>query len=772
MLSDRLDTCNSVELTAVASRAGRGRVGLCTAAAVLALAAYTGATAWILSTNTARVYGFPISHDPRTVIEIAMQVCPMLAAMFLVLLAPVSERLAESLARRVQPVLPYRRMFMTVAVSVGSAMVTVCATAGAVAGVCGVRAAAPGAATLLWVAGELMFDVALIGVFITTLHALTRRLWATVLLFLLYIVTVSVVGPLWGITSYIGFGSSVPVMLTTYSTAPLYDGAAWLLRGYWLCVTLLMLSIRYGYDCPPLPLLRTLVSGLREPERRWRGPLGVSLALIALCILAGSSLLRLQRYGTARYQPPSQAALDTALLSGREEARLHLTHFNVRLSYAPDERKVAVEGDLTFSNETQPIHTAHFQMPGLMIPDRIEFQGVGKYKLRALGKYIQVTFAETVPPRQQVRAVYTGSIEPAGAFDLAVQAKVLQGAFFLSDSDILLTARRASCLTASASTNGCSTSENYLMSDRAAGRITVIAPERFSVASAGEESSRQLAGGAREHSITIPTPRLVSFMVASAPFRKRTEVLNDGTRIQVFRSPAATDGDPEGPLAKSILSFYQSAWPAYSRHDLNIIETPTPLGEALAFDGAIAVSDKIIASRSPVSGTASNLLEFVMAHEIAHQWWGYRVVPTRSPGRLFLLESLPQFAAYQFLIRRGILSEKDALENERRRYGAARARLRSREASLAESETGDELVYNKGPFALLSLDRLAGRSLMSRLAGPIDSYSYESRGSVRPDQVIPALIDALPEGSRAAARSLIFGVGSEDNLLETGMISR
>ena len=428
MLSDRLDICNSVELTAAASTgAGRGRAGLCTAAAVLALAAYTGATGWILSTNTARVYGFPISHDPRTVIEIAMQVCPMLAAIFLVLLAPVSERLTESLARRVQPVRPSRRTAMTVAVSAGSAIVTVGATAGAVAGVCGFRAAAPGAATLLWVAGELMFDVALIGVFITTLHALTRRLWATVLLFLLYIVTVSVVGPLWGITSYIGFGSSVPVMLTTYSTAPLYDGAAWLLRGYWLCVTLVMLSIRYGYDCPPLPLLRTLLSGLRAPERRWRGPLGVSLALIALCILAGSSLLRLQRYGTARYQPPSQASLDTALLSGREEARLHLTHFNVRLSYAPDERKVAVEGDLTFSNETQPIHTAYFQMPGLMIPDRIEFQGVGKYKLRALGKYIQVTFAETVPPRKQVRAVYSGSIEPAGAFDLAVQAKVLPG---------------------------------------------------------------------------------------------------------------------------------------------------------------------------------------------------------------------------------------------------------------------------------------------------------------------------------------------------------
>jgi hypothetical protein len=629
------------------------------AASVFALAAYVGAIIWILSSSTAKVYGFPVSHDLATLIEITLQVGPMLAAFFMVLLLPVKDRIIESMAGCDHPA---RRVGVTLG------------------------------------------------------------------------------------------------MLITYATAPLYDGAAWLLRAYWAGITGLMLSVLYAFDRPPRSLLAGIADCIRNRELRPRAAWRLSLVLSVVCIAIGAGLVKLQAYGITRYQAPSQAVLDAALQGARETARFHLTHFDVRLNYQGKE-EVGVDGELAFRNGDQPARSAYFQLPGLMAPEQIQILGGGDYRLVPLGKYIQVKFSGAIPPLQEVRVRYRGSVRPAGAFDLAVQSKVLSRAFFLTDADLLLAARSPACLASPGAE--CGNAENYLMSDRATGRMTVIAPQRLGVVSAGDESTRQLSDGRSEHVFTVGAPRLATFLVACAPFRESVAVAGkSGVRVRVLRSAtAAADGDVEAPLAEKILSFYETVWPAYPRRDLKIVETPTPLGEAMAFDGEIAISDKIIVSRSPMAGTASNLLEFVMAHEIAHQWWGFSVVPSNSPGRLFVLESIPQFAAYKFLGSRGILGEQTARQNEERRYQAARGRLRNREVPLIRSEIADEVAYNKGPFALLSIDQMGSGSMMNRLGGFILGNSYEMHGAAAPEQLAAALIADLPKANRETARSLLYGAG-------------
>jgi hypothetical protein len=526
---------------------------------------------------------------------------------------------------------PARRVGTTLAVSAAAALITVCVTTLAILTVCEFRPGVLSASTALWVAGELVFDLTLIGVFTTALYALKRRLWVTLLLFIAYVAAVVTVGPAWGITSYIGFGSTVPVMITTYAVAPLYDAAAWLLRGYWTGITLLLLSMLYAFDRP---------ARLRSPRAS-----RFSIALALVCIAAGGGLAKLQAYGVARYQAPSTAALEGALQGNRQAARLHLADFSVRLNYAHGKGDVGIEGIQSFRNSKQPLRTAYFQLPGLMVPDQLQIHGGGDYRLSPLGKYLQVTFSNTLPPLQELQVKFRGTIRPAGAFDLAVQSKVLGNAFFLTDADMLLGALSPACLVSPG--GECATAENYLMSDLATGRIAVVAPDGLGVISPGDESRRQLGNGISETDFTIATPRLATFLVACAPLRESVAFSTaSGLKIRVLRSASTlSDGDSEASMAEKILSFYETAWPAYPLRELKIIETPTPLGEAMAFDGEVALSDKIIASRSPISGTASNLLEFVMAHEIAHQWWGFRVAPERAPGRLFVLESVAQFAA-------------------------------------------------------------------------------------------------------------------------------
>lgn len=746
MLLDRLDTFDFTAETAVktqrVTRAGQKFILHC-AAAVIGLTAYAGLAAWILSTNTTRIYGFAINHDPRTAIEIALQTCPMIAAIVLVLFSGMNVRLARYWSVRAGTSLV--PMQVTVSALWASAMVL--ATSIAIAAVCGFHASMPAPPTLLWVVAEFLFDITLIGIFTSVLYRLTGKLWLTILLFAAYIALVVVAGERWGITSYIGFGSTVPIMLTTYSSAPLYDGAGWLLRGYWTSITFFLLSIPYSFDSVSWTLRR-------------RRLLTVSVPLLVICVFTGSFTLRLQQQSTnTAAQTSATAQLHAALVADPSAARLHLTHFDLRLTYSPAEEIVRVQGALTFTGAGVPLRTVWFARPAMIQGENLQFTGAGPYTLASFGKYIRVSFRDSISPATPVVLNYSGTIRSASVFDLPVQAKVFDNAFFLMDSDILWTARRAACI--SPSKKGCGPEENYLMSDRAAGAITVVAPDRFRVVTVGEEAGRKRTGSRLESKFSIPAARLATFMIACAPFRETETITNNGVRVHVFRSSLTpADGGSEANLGKTILDFYQKFWPEYSRADLNVVETPAPLGEALSYDGLLAISDKIISSRSPISGSVSSLLEFVMAHEIAHQWWGYRIVPSQAPGKMFLTESMAQFAAYKFLSSRGILSEQDAIRNENRRYQKARSRLPGVEIPLSQSESSDELAYNKGPFALLSLDKLSGGILMTRLGSLIQAHSGASYTNTMPDSFLVSLLNALPESSRPAAHHLIYDTGT------------
>ena len=206
-------------------------------------------------------------------------------------------------------------------------------------------------------------------------------------------------------------------------------------------------------------------------------------------------------------------------------------------------------------------------------------------------------------------------------------------------------------------------------------------------------------------------------MVACAAFRKSVAISRSGSRVQVFRSAAGpVDGDPEAALARDIVSFYQGYWPADSAHDLNVIEMPTPLGEAIAFDGAIALSDKIIGSRNP--GSAQPAISCNLSWRTRLRINGGAIGSCRRglPAGCFCSSRCRNSRLISTSAAAGFSARTRRSETRSGVTGGS-TRLGKHDVPLAEAETGDEIAYNKGPFALLSLDSLADRSLMRRLGG-------------------------------------------------------
>lgn len=720
----------------------------------LAPVAYLAAVAFLLSRNTLQMYGFPVSPDLRTATEIALQVCPMLAALFMILISSVRENVIKRLAQRFLPVHSGAYTFTMLTVNLFLAVVTAALTAAAIVSVCGMQRDAVHLATLLWVAFEFTIDITLVGIFTVFLHGLARRVWATFLLFAAYAAVVVVFGTRWGITSFIGFASTVPVRLSSYSSLPLYDAAGWLFRVYWIAVASLLVAILHRFLRFPEPLAVTVYEQWSAPEtKRWKygfAAAGAGCLAIAIC------LFQFQQYALAKYRSVSPHRLDRMVSEVPGDARLRITEYNLQLAYQPDQPSVRVLGRLTLENQEASMQVAYLQLPSVLTLDKFELQGAGSYRLTSIGKYVRIEWASPFPSGQHFELRYSGVIRAAGPFDLTLQAKLLKEGFFFTDSDLVVAPRRPSCLISNQllllkRAVLCET-ENYTMSDSATGSIRITAPAGFIAVGPGD---RQLASD-RQSLFRVATPQLTKFMVACARFATTSVPAADGLpALQVYR--ATLEGGALAETGRAVIAFYQKYWPAYRLPELRIVETPTPLGEAVAFDGLLAIGDRIVQSRDPVSGATSNLAQFVLAHELAHQWWGYQVIPSRAPGQLFVLESFAQFSAYKYLESRAILSGDAAIQTEKSRYELARAHRAKGEAPLASLQQNDlDLAYHKGPFVLLSLDKMSGNSLLDLFGELIRLYAQNSPDGTQPQQIVESLIAQLPASSRKSARSLLF----------------
>jgi Peptidase family M1 domain len=716
---------------------------------VLLVVIYPVAVVFLLLHNTSQVYGFQLFPDLRTAIGVALRGCPMLAALIMIPISSFREKIISRLARHFSSI-SYTFAMLTVSLSLGITVAIL--TAVAIVGVCGTHRGSVYPGTCLWVSFEFVIDVTLIGIFIGFLHALTRRAWATFLFFAAYTTFVVIFGTRWDITSFIGFGSTVPVRLTPYSQWPLHDAAGWLFRAYWAAAASLLVAILHHFSHLNEPIIATMYKQWSASETRlWKyrfATAGVSWLAIAVC------LFQFQQYALAKYRGPSSQRLHRILSEIPSSSRLRLTSYDLQLAYQPDRQTIRVVGRFTFENQEPLIRVSYFQLPPALIFDNFEFHGTESYRLTRFGNYVRIEWLTPLPSGRDLELWYSGTIRAAGPFDLVLQTKILRDGFFLTDADLIVAPRRSSCLDPLSEPEGAihCEGENYTMTDLATGSIHIVAPAGF--IAIGPGNHQPPANGQSVFRVT--TPQLTKFMVACAHFVTTSVPATDGLPA-IYVYEATSEDTALAQTARMIIDFYQRYWPAYRLPEFRIVESPTLTGEAVAFDGLIAIGDGIVGERDSTSAKIGSLAQFVLAHEISHQWWGYEVIPSMSPGELFVLESFAQFSAYKYLENIGVMSGDAAIQNEKDRYASARTHLSKNDAPLALLQQGDlELAYHKGPLVLLSLDKISENSLMEDFGELIRLYAQLPPAPAQPQQIIESLINRLPITSAKNARSMLF----------------
>lgn len=243
-----------------------------------------------------------------------------------------------------------------------------------------------------------------------------------------------------------------------------------------------------------------------------------------------------------------------------------------------------------------------------------------------------------------------------------------------------------------------------------------------------------------------------SFM--SARYAVAREEWN-GIRTEVYYHPEHHWNVPKMMKAiQASLDYYTKNFGPYAHKQARIIEFPRVATFAQAFPGTMPYSEAIGFISKLDKPDDIDMVRYIVAHEMGHQWWAHQVSGADMQGGTLLSETLAQYSALMVMEKEyGRDMMRKFLEYEVDRYLAARGQERLKERPLLRVESSQGYIhYQKGSAAMYQLKEMIGEEAINRaLRKVIAQYAYQPP----PYPTSYALLDALAAETPAELRPLL-----------------
>lgn len=231
------------------------------------------------------------------------------------------------------------------------------------------------------------------------------------------------------------------------------------------------------------------------------------------------------------------------------------------------------------------------------------------------------------------------------------------------------------------------------------------------------------------------------FAIAAARYASKTRSWN-GRTIELHYDPAhSANAEAALDIAARSLEDCERNFGPYRPAQLRMAEVPSywPFG-ALAMPNTVFLTEHrtlLIDRRDP---GRPDLLARRIAHEVAHQWWGYEVAPASAPGGTFLVESFAKYAELMVIERmHGRDAVRRLLDIERDRYLAGRAADPSGEVPLLGVENQAHLYYAKGALVLYAIRDLVGEKRLHQALRTFVAAESQRHGRTVGRDLLPHL---------------------------------
>jgi ABC-2 type transport system permease protein len=199
---------------------------------------------------------------------------------------------------------------------------------------------------------------------------------------------------------------------------------------------------------------------------------------------------------------------------------------------------------------------------------------------------------------------------------------------------------------------------------------------------------------------------------------------------------------------KSALEYCSTNFGPYRHKQARIIEFPRTASFAQAFPGTMPYSESIGFIANLEDPEDIDFVFYVVAHEMAHQWWAHQVIGAKVQGATLLSETLAQYSALMIMEHHyGREMMRKFLKYEMDRYLSSRGQESADEKPLLQVNPSQGYVhYQKGSVVLYYLKEMIGEERVNiALKNLIDRFAYRDPPYPNSYDLVDELKGQLPD---------------------------
>jgi len=156
--------------------------------------------------------------------------------------------------------------------------------------------------------------------------------------------------------------------------------------------------------------------------------------------------------------------------------------------------------------------------------------------------------------------------------------------------------------------------------------------------------------------------------------------------------------------SKNGLDYYEKNFSPFQFDQFRVLEFPRYRGFAQSFPNTVPYSESIGFIERMKKPDDIDLLYFVTAHELAHQWWGHQLIGSQTQGSNMMSESLAEYSALKIMEHRyGQEMLRKDLRYELDRYLRGRGGEVRHEPPLVLVQREPYVWYSKGSLVMFAL---------------------------------------------------------------------
>jgi ABC-2 type transport system permease protein len=205
--------------------------------------------------------------------------------------------------------------------------------------------------------------------------------------------------------------------------------------------------------------------------------------------------------------------------------------------------------------------------------------------------------------------------------------------------------------------------------------------------------------------------------------------------------------------AKAGLDYYGKNFGSFQFTQYRVLEFPRYRGFAQSFPNTVPFSEGIGFIERRKDPDDIDLLYFVNAHELAHQWWGHQLVGSFEEGSNMMSETLAEYSALQVMRHKyGDENMRKFLRFELDRYLRGRSGEVRHEPPLALVQNEPYVWYYKGALVMYALSDYIGED---KVNGALRGFLEKNRYAAGPYPDTRGFVQAMREATPPELQYLV-----------------